>query len=91
MWLSPGVNMVTRESESVRLASDLTELHYLSSSVVMKLAEIGARSQLRPLTLAELIWQQQLSRVGTLAHLLETDTLLLLNSKQVLEGLPDAR
>jgi hypothetical protein len=70
---------------------ELIELHYSSSSLVMKLAEIGAVSRLRPRTLVELIWQQQLSQTQTQAHLLETATRLLLDTQQIAEAIEPAQ
>lgn len=91
MYLSPGINTDTKERASQRLRTELIELHYSSSCLVMRLGEIGAHSQMKPRTLVELIWLQQLSQVQTQAHLLETATRLLLDTQQIAEVIAGAQ
>lgn len=83
MKASRGDLMGGTEPVPIGLHSHLMELVYLSSSVVMKLGEIGDQSPFKRQTLVELIWQQQLSHAMTLAHLLETATKLLVNTSEV--------
>jgi len=91
MSLLDGANMDTSVSGSVKLHLELIELHYSSSSLVMKLADIGARWPRQPRTSADLIWLQQFAQVLTQAHLLETATRLLADIHEIVEAIEDAR
>lgn len=91
MLRSLGLGMATKGKQSDRLDGVITELVALSSYLVTKLGETGETLPWNPPTLAELTWQLQLGHCMTLAHLLETDLMLLRDFRKGVDDLLNSR